>query len=398
MPVYRLQNVVQPYAWGSTRAIADLIGQPVPSAQPQAELWMGTHPKGPSMVIGSAGPVSLASLIDDQPAAILGDAGARRFCGSLPFLFKVLAAARPLSIQAHPNIAQAREGFARENTSGKAMDAFDRNYRDANHKPEILCALTPFWAMSGFRPVQAAKALLVPICPDPLAGALERLEKDPEGQGLRDFFERLMTLPEAERQLAARQVMHKAGLLVARSPVYRWIVTLADAYPGDMGLLSPALLNLICLRPGQAVYLPAGQLHAYLEGMGIELMANSDNVLRGGLTPKHVDVPELLRVVRFAPVEVKIIHGEAVRPAEKRYPSPAAEFSLGVLEPDHGQPYHAPPERDVEILLCTAGDGTLIAEGQPPMTVKRGDSFLVPAAVGTYEIQGRLTLYKAGVP
>ncbi|MCB2148000.1 MAG: mannose-6-phosphate isomerase, class I, partial [Deltaproteobacteria bacterium] len=330
MHIYRLENVVQPYEWGSRTAIADLLGQPSPAPEPQAELWMGTHPKGPSMVVAGDRKFPLQQLIDRHPVGILGRDVSMRYGTALPYLFKVLAAARPLSIQAHPGKRQAVEGFSRENREGKAMDAPDRNYRDDNHKPEIICALTPFWGLNGFRPAAAVVDLLAPVCPTALRDAFQDLKRR-QGKGVRNFFEAMMRLTTEKRKVAAREVLNKAGPLADTSLPCQWMVKLASAYPGDMGVLSPALLNLICLEPGQAMFLPAGQLHAYLDGVGIELMANSDNVLRGGLTPKHVDVPELLSVFRFEETPIKILEPVTVGPAESGYDCPAEEFSLTVI-------------------------------------------------------------------
>lgn len=398
MPIYRLENVVQPYAWGSKSAIADLLGQPGPTVEPQAELWMGTHPKGPSMAVAGDERVPLQQLIDQQPIDILGQSVASRYGNALPYLFKVLAAARPLSIQAHPSKRQAEAGFSKENREGKALDAPDRNYRDDNHKPEIICALTRFWGMNGFRRVNEAIALLAPVCPYLLNDAFQDLKKR-QGQGLKSFFRSMMTLDAGIRQAATGEIFHKARDLAGTSPVYRWMGDLASAYPADMGVLSPALLNLICLEPGQAMYLPAGHLHAYLDGVGIELMTNSDNVLRGGLTPKHVDVPELLSVVRFEETAITLVEPGPVRPAESGYDCPAEEFCLTVIRPIDGQPYVAPAIRSVEILLCTAGEGRIEEAGRGRrLTLKKGDSFLVPADLVAYAIRGNVTVYKAAVP
>ena len=189
------------------------------------------------------------------------------------------------------------------------------------------------------------------------------------------------------------------NLIPGKSPVYDWIVQLARAYPGDVGILSPALLNLVCLDPGQAMYLPAGQLHAYLDGVGIELMANSDNVLRGGLTPKHVDLPELLRVVRFEATQIGLLEPVAMRPGESGYRCPAEEFLLTVIRATDQAPYFSSTARSVEILLCTSGGGALsVAEQTARVPVGKGDSFLVPAGLSAYTIRGDLTVYKAAVP
>ena len=398
MQIYRLENVVQPYAWGSKTALADLTGQPNVAQEPQAELWMGTHPKGPSMVINGDDRVPLQQLIDRQPIDILGRYVARRFDNALPYLFKVLAAAQPLSIQAHPSKRQAVEGFSRENREGKALDAPDRNYRDNNHKPEIICAMTPFWGLNGFRPAAAAVDLLAPVIPHDLNDSFQDLKRR-QSQGFRKFFKVILTLSAHKRKAVAQEILNKAMPLADESPIYRWMVNLAHAYPVDMGVLSPALFNLICLEPGQAMYLPAGQLHAYLDGVGIELMANSDNVLRGGLTPKHVDVPELLKVVRFEETSIKILEPKPVGPGESGYNCPAEEFSLTVIRPPEGRPYVSPLIRNVEILLCTAGKGRIEAGGQGiRLTVKKGDSFLIPAGLHSYAIGGNVTVYKAAVP
>ncbi len=398
MPIYRLENVIQPYAWGSRTAIADLLGQTSPTREPQAELWMGTHPKGPSRVAAHDERMLLQQLIDQKPVDVLGHDVVLRFGNSLPFLFKVLAADRPLSIQAHPDRNQAVAGFSRENREGRALNAPDRNYRDANHKPEIICALTPFWGLNGFRSAAAAADLLAPVCPHDLNHARRELNNR-RGEGIRIFFNAMLTLSADKRQVAVQEVLDKALPWADRSPVYRWIVELARAYPGDMGVLSPALLNLICLEPGQAMYLPAGRLHAYLAGVGIELMANSDNVLRGGLTPKHVEMPELLRVVRFAASSVKILEPKPVRHAESGYDCPAGEFSLAVIRPGKGRPYVSPSQRNVEMLLCTAGAGHLDDGGHGQyLAVKKGDSLLIPASLAAYAIHGEATIYKATVP
>lgn len=398
MPIYRLENVVQTYSWGSTSAIPDLLGQPNPSRETQAELWMGTHPKGPSRVVTDDGLVPLQRLIDRQPDAILGPQVATRFGNVLPYLFKVLAAAQPLSIQAHPSNKQAVEGFSRENRDGKALDAPDRNYRDTNHKPEVICALTPFWGLNGFRSTAAAAGLLAPVCPRALTGALQDL-KTPSDLGRQRFFEAMLNLSADERQAAVKEVVEQARPLAETSAVYRWMIDLASAYPGDMGVISPALLNLVCLQPGQCMYLPAGQLHAYLDGVGIELMANSDNVLRGGLTPKHVDVSELLNVVRFGQTTVEKIAPTVVRSGESSYGCPAEEFILSVIHPTKQQAYLSPSTRSVEILLCTAGAGRIeYGGGDIGLGVNKGDSFLVPASLESYVIQGDCVLYKAAVP
>lgn len=398
MSIYRLENSIQPYAWGSRTAIAELLGEPFPTQDPQAELWMGTHPKGPSTAVSDDFRHLLSHLIASQPREVVGNDSVQRFGPVLPYLFKVLAVARPLSIQAHPDKEQAQEGFSREEKEGVPIDASHRNYRDDNHKPEIICALTPFWALNGFRPMKEAVSLLEPVCPDVLKNALRDLEKN-GFQRIRAFFGTMMTLSDQERRAASVAASTKARALSGTSSVYRWMVELGVAYPADMGVLSPALLNLICLSPGQALYLPAGQLHAYLEGVGIELMANSDNVLRGGLTPKHVDVAELLRVARFEETTVDLLTPEPAGDGESFYACPAKEFQLSVIRTTKSRPYRSSATRSVEILFCSEGDGKIATDGHTrPLLIEKGDSFLVPACLPPYRITGSNTVFKAAVP
>ena len=397
--IYTLENQIQEYAWGSTTAISELLGQSSPSRVPQAELWMGAHPKAPSQVMTPAGPVDLDQFIKDRPTAVLGPETARIFDNRIPYLFKVLAAAKPLSIQAHPDLAQAREGYSRENAAGIDLKAPERNYRDDNHKPECICALTDFWALNGFRESSAIARNLSALCPNSLAELIAQSLPADAQNDLRLFFESLMTLSPETSQKAISEALTNLDRL-PDSDMVHWMKALQNEYPFDIGVLSPAMLNLVCLQPGQAMYLPAGQLHAYLEGVGIELMANSDNVLRGGLTPKHVDVPELMRVLNFRPTRLEILVPEAVSPTEKVYRTPAQEFELSIVETDRGRP-HIDPQRDsMQILLCTRGAAELSREtdSQDKITVGKGTCLLVKASADSFQIAGKATLYKAAVP
>jgi mannose-6-phosphate isomerase len=392
-----LKNVVQPYAWGSRTAIAELLREPTPSSEPQAELWMGAHPKAPSDVLIDGEYRSLADEIAASPADTLGARVAGAFAGRLPFLFKVLAAAQPLSIQAHPTIAQAREGFARENERGVPIDAPDRNYRDDNHKPEIICALTPFWALNGFRPPDTIAATLGEMGLSVIAPHIAALGARPDEEGLKRFFTAIMTMDrDRQREVVAQAVLF-AGKRAGQADVWDWALSLNEQYPGDIGVLSPFLLNLLRLEPGEAMLLHAGRLHAYLDGVGIELMANSDNVLRGGLTPKHVDVPELLQVLTFEETRIKLLRPDNTG----AYPSDVREFRLSVLEPTPERAYEsdASVDRDIQIVICTRGEATVtnVADGQR-LPVAKGVSFVVPAAVEQYRIEGNATLYRASVP
>lgn len=396
---YLLKNPVQEYAWGSHSAIAELLGTRPDQNIPQAELWMGAHPKAPSLAKVDDAWVSLEKMIAANPDQVLGSTVASKFQNTLPYLFKVLAAARPLSLQAHPNLAQAREGYRRENELGVPLDAPNRNYKDQNHKPECICAMTPFWTLNGFRKITEILALAKGIGVRGLDEALRPLRDRPNSDGLRSFFFTLMTLSPELRKETAEEVASKAELFAAEEPVFRWIFQLAQEYPGEIGILSPLFLNLIQLQPGQAMFLPAGQLHAYLEGVGIELMANSDNVLRGGLTPKHIDVQELLKVLNFKARQVQILEPNMSQSLEHFYAGDAQEFVLSTISVSPTGGYESAVNRSVEIILCTSGSAEITdSNSHQSMLLKKGTSILIPAAVHKYTVVGNAVLFKAGVP
>ncbi len=400
-----LKNIVQAYDWGSYTAIPELLGKKTVSERPQAELWMGAHPKAPSMVQWDDGWISLLELIEKNPEDILGKEAAEKFDNRLPYLFKVLAAAKPLSIQAHPGLAEAREGFERENRLGIPLDGFNRNYKDDNHKPECICALTPYWALKGFRKISDILWLWGKIRPAGLEDEIDALGNNPNPKGLKEFFNRLMTMERDRRRKAVTDAVKKvqkfvqAGEPSKEAGVFEWMIRLNKAYPEDIGVFAPAMLNLICLQPGQALFLPAGELHSYLEGTGIELMANSDNVLRGGLTPKHVDVPELLRVLSFEDREPDILVPVKKSECERVYPSFAEEFVLSVISVKKNMTYTSPLKRSAEILLCTEGESIITdIEKDEKISLVKGTSAIVPASVRQYGIEGSAVIYKAAVP
>lgn len=395
----RLKNPIQNYAWGSKTAIAELTGRSGPSTKPEAEMWMGTHPKAPSIVICNGDTMTLNDLIAKYPNEILGEKVAHRFGNQLPFLFKVLAAAEPLSIQAHPNQNQARTGYERENRAGIPIGASHRNYRDDNHKPEIICALTEFWGLSGFRPIDDLRRLLKDYCPDTLAVFFASLHRLPSENALRKLFSHMLTLPDREKNNSIAEAIDQAQKTAPDDPLSLWLLKLGTAYPGDIGILAPIFLNLVRLAPGQAMYLPAGWLHAYLEGVGIELMANSDNVLRGGLTPKHVDRDELMGVLKFEACDPGVMIAQSISRTEARFSTSADEFSLAQLTVAPGANHEASYHRNIEILLLISGQATLetITTGEQ-LHVSRGESVLIPAAVGSYRISGQAEIYKATVP
>ena len=394
-----LKNVVQEYAWGSYTAIPELLGRDAPAGRPQAELWMGAHPKAPSMVKWGRKWRSLLELISENPKDILGEKVAEKFDNRLPYLFKMLAAAKPLSIQAHPSRIQAKQGFDRENRLKIPFDAYHRNYKDDNHKPECICALTDFWALNGFRKISDILSLMEKICPPGLKTPLDLLREQPDAMGLKFFFQALMTLDGKAQGEIIADAIKKVQDFADDHPAYQWMVDLHKEYPKDIGVFSPMMLNLVCLKPGEAMFLPSGELHAYLDGVGIELMANSDNVLRGGLTPKHMDVQELLNVLYFEERDINILLPAEIDECECAYKTPAEEFFLSVISVTEETGYHSAGRRSVEIILCTDGGATITDLGKnETVFVERGKSMVIPAVVEKYRIEGNATFYKAAVP
>jgi mannose-6-phosphate isomerase len=396
-----LDNPVRPYAWGSRSVIAGLLGKPVPSPHPQAELWLGAHPGDPSRLVSADGTSrSLLDALREDPDGMLGPRRAAHWDGRLPFLLKVLAAEEPLSLQAHPSAQQAAAGFAREEALGIDRDAPERNYRDPSHKPELICALTEFHALVGFRDAQETVRLLRALAVDDLAAHVELLAGDPNEDGMRALFTTWITLPQNALDKLVPAVQDGCVRLLQRfaasgveaadkrfgAPGHgeyfdaeaRTVLELSERYPGDGGVLAALLLNRVTLAPGEALYLDAGNLHSYLSGAGIELQANSDNVLRGGLTPKHVDVPELLRVLDFRCGPEQVRRGEVNGPWTC-YDTPAEEFRLSRL--DWSEPAAAVELADAggRILLCTEG-AAVVEGGGETMTLHRGQSLWLPAA------------------
>ncbi|MBY4128734.1 mannose-6-phosphate isomerase, class I [Rhodococcus fascians] len=386
--MHLLRGAVRSYAWGSRTALARIQGRPVPSDHPEAEIWLGAHPADSAHVVHEGGSTPLLTVIDGDPAAQLGGS-AQQYESRLPYLLKLLAAEEPLSLQAHPSSAQAREGFARENAAGVPIDSPVRNYRDPNHKPELIVALGEFEALAGFRSPAETVELLDALAVSALGGYRTLLAAQPDASGLRTVFTSWITLPgqalddilPAVAQGCIDYLSGPArtdgGLFSAEA---RTLLELGESYPGDAGVLAALLLNRITLTAGQGLYLDAGNLHAYLRGTGVEIMANSDNVLRGGLTPKHVDVPELLRVLDFEPSDISPITPVDDDSSTYLYPTPAPEFALSRTALAPGGTVHIDGSGP-RILLCT--DGTVTAStdgGQSGLTVPQGSSAWIPAA------------------
>ncbi|MDY0815308.1 mannose-6-phosphate isomerase, class I [Kitasatospora purpeofusca] len=397
MPLFApLTNPVRPYAWGSVTAIPALTGT-APTGAPQAELWLGAHPSAPSLLDDGHGPRPLDELIAEAPEELLGAATVRRFGPRLPFLFKVLAAERALSLQVHPTRAQAEAGFAAEEALGVPPDAPERVYKDRGHKPELLCALGDFEALCGFRPTAATAALLDRLAVPALAGWASTLRARPAAEVLPALLRQALggggtggpadTAVLTEVTAALERIAVSGGPFAAACTAY---ARAARDYPGDPGLLAALLLNHVRLRPGQALHLDAGVPHAYLHGLGVELMANSDNVLRCGLTAKYIDVPGLLAVTVPEAVEPVVLTAAPAAggdPAEARFPSLAAEFRLSRLR--LADPGVRIDRADApQILLCTAGEARLSAPDGSALRLARGGSAYLPPTTVPVRLDG----------
>ncbi|NBC99497.1 mannose-6-phosphate isomerase [Atlantibacter hermannii] len=378
----KLINSVQNYAWGSKTALTELYGIANSENLPMAELWMGAHPKSSSKIEGQDGSLhALRDVIDADKSALLGDAVATRF-GELPFLFKVLCADQPLSIQVHPNKQASEDGFAKENAAGIPLDAAERNYKDPNHKPELVFALTPFLAMNAFREFSDIIALLQPV-----AGAhtaIAHFLENPNEERLSQLFAGLLSM-EGEKKSRALAVL-KAALNSQQGEPWQTIRMISAFYPDDSGLFSPLLLNVVKLNPGEAMFLFAETPHAYLKGVALEVMANSDNVLRAGLTPKYIDIPELVANVKFAPRAADSLLTAPTRDGNMLdFPIPVEDFAFSLHD------LTADPatlsQQSAAILFCVEGEATLTQEAQT-LTLHAGESAFISAADAPVGISG----------
>jgi mannose-6-phosphate isomerase len=424
--MFDLQGVVRNYDWGDHHAIARLLGHRPPGG-PEAEYWLGAHPSAPGLIAGPSGEAALDVVIADARSDMIGPAVAEQF-ETLPYLLKILAADQPLSIQAHPSLEQARAGFARENRLGIELGAGNRSYRDDNHKPELICALTPFEAKCGFRPVSESLRLIERFRTPALEPLFDRLGglsggsgqatadstrpdgADVDGARLADVVAWLLRLPSDQARVMADAAVETAAaakavpgspLVAEFGPEVEWTIRIGDAFPGDVGVLVALLLNHVSLQPGQAIFLEAGNLHSYLQGVGIEIMANSDNVLRGGLTSKHIDIDQLLDVVDYQPsaAPIQTAHGPV-----HRFEVPIPEFGLTRIdstnEPLDNQVFQVVGP---EILLVTSGAITVapVDGANQPITRTAGQSGFIPYTLGGYRLvdeqPGRTVAWRATV-
>ncbi|MFJ9432608.1 mannose-6-phosphate isomerase, class I [Streptomyces sp. NPDC101490] len=385
----RLTNTVRPYAWGSPTALPALLGEE-PTGEPQAEMWIGAHPGAPSRT--PRGP--LDAVIAAAPETELGPGVATRFGPRLPFLLKLLAAEEPLSLQVHPDLDRAREGYAAEEEAGVPVDAPERTYRDASDKPELICALTPFEGLCGFREPLDAARLLEGLGVEALEPYVELLRGHPAPDALREALTAILQGGSGVLAPVVEEASAAAGRLGGE---WAYLAGIARHHPGDPGVIAAALLHHVRLLPGEALFLGAGVPHAYLHGLGVEIMANSDNVLRCGLTSKHVDVPELLRVVRFEPTPPAVQRPSAGRDGAREYAAATDAFRLDLhtVAPGGG-PYDL-TSPTAQVLLCTQGSVRVGAGAGDVEILGPGRSVYVPAGERT-TVTGDGDVFRATVP
>jgi len=391
-----LRNPIRHYDWGSREAIASWTGRPTPSARPEAELWLGAHPSDPSQVRIDDATTSTEPLdrwIARDPAAALGSDVAERFDGELPFLFKVLAPERALSIQTHPDAERARRGYAREDAAGLAPEDPQRNYRDPHSKPELICALTQFSALCDLRERRDTARLLRALAIDSLETVAEVVETEGSAAGLRALLE----LDEEPRRAIALDAA--ARVADTNEPALELVGHLGAQHPGDIGVLAPLFMNRVDLSPGEALFLDAGRIHAYLQGFGVELMGNSDNTLRGGLTTRHVDVPEFLAALDPSEGVPRRLAPNAEGEGVLHYAAPTARFELRRFQLEGRSVLDRKPGEGPEIWLCTAGRVRLRdTRHAASFELAAGSAVWVPASAGRVEISGEGALHVASVP
>ncbi|RBW47147.1 mannose-6-phosphate isomerase, class I [Psychromonas sp. B3M02] len=380
-----MENVIQDYVWGSRTAISTLLDIENPGNQHQAEIWMGAHLNGCSKVNDKGAEKLLSDFIEQDKNAILTPQTNAQFA-ELPYLFKVLAAGEALSVQVHPSKAQAEAGFAKEEAAGIPLNAANRNYKDPNHKPELVYALTPYQAMNGFREFEEIIGLFKQANLTAIKGLVEEFANNLDSAGLKTFFSELLSLQGMDKNNAVRELLeyveqHK------EEPLCSLIIELSLQHPTDIGLFTPLMLNVITLQPGEAMFLYACTPHAYLKGTGLEIMANSDNVLRAGLTPKYMDVNELVACTKF-----EAIPFDSLRfvPEQKEggqyYAIPVEDFKFALFENIDALTLHVD---SAEILLALDSDVTLTHDTGEVIVFKKGQSVFIPAYVKQYELTSK---------
>lgn len=420
--MWELDGPVQHYAWGSPTALPEFLGRTADGA-PWAELWLGAHPLSPARIVPAGGaddaPATLEQAIAADPQGTLGDGVVRAFGERLPYLLKVIAPERPLSLQVHPTREHAAESFAAENAAGLPMDAALRNYRDDNHKPEMLVALTRFTALCGFRTPRKAASLLAGLGTEVSERLHGLLQQNPTAHGMRAAFRMLVTASMRPDASAVAEVVEacRRRLEEGRSPsprIDRTVQMLAGHHPGDPGVVAALLLNPVTLEPGEAMFVPVGALHAYLHGVGVEVMAASDNVLRAGLTDKKIDAEEMLQCVSVAAAPPLRVAPERQSPGSVAYYAPVDDFELSVTHVwtsagagagtgagadagDDAGGAQLVPGGGPRTVLCLDGEVELLVDGGR-RSLAAGRAVFVPASAGPLRVRGAGRLVQASVP
>jgi mannose-6-phosphate isomerase len=396
--IFKLKGKIQHYVWGGTTFIPQWLGMSNPENKPFAEYWMGAHPSAASTITINGEEKSLYDLIKDEPASFIGEATNKAF-GELPYLFKILDVKDMLSIQVHPSKEAAAKGFDEEEANNILITASNRNYKDKNHKPEVLVALSEVWLLHGFL---AEEKLLNVLRNVP---ELNVFEKDFLDKGYKGLYEHIMLMPQeaSDKILSAlidKEIERKKNNELTKADAGWWVAKLYEnekpASNFDRGIFSIYLFNKVKVEPGEAVFQGAGVPHAYLEGQNVELMANSDNVLRGGLTPKHIDVPELLKHIEFEGIKPDIMKGNKITDGERNYPCPVSDFGISKIELNAGEVYQA-TTHSLEIIVVIAGE--MQVAGTNNVSVKKGEAVaILPAETYSISTTGKVYAYKAFVP
>ena len=394
--VHKLQGTVQHYSWGGTTFLPKLLSIENPNHKPFAEYWLGIHAGGPASIEVNQQAVFLSNAIATDPKAALSEPVFNHF-GGLPYLFKVLDVKDMLSIQVHPTKDYAKIAFEKEEAAGIALNAPNRNYKDTNHKPEIMLAMSEFWLLHGFKSEAKILETLESIAEFQVLVPLYKTE------GLKGLYQFLMEMEQAQvdsllSPVVKRALRNKQEDKVDRNAPDWWVAKLyenaAGILPIDKGVFSIYLFNIVCVMPGQGIFQDAGVPHAYLEGQNVELMANSDNVLRGGLTPKHIDVEELIHNIKFESIEPVIIEGTKPCMGESVYPAPVQDFGIASITLDGSNSYSYEAE-SMDMFLVV--EGGCVVNNQ--MTIKTGEAFVVfPGNKLNIHASGKTLIYRAFVP
>lgn len=391
--MHKIVGVPRDYDWGSTTLIQAVLGLE-PDGRHMAELWFGAHPTGPSPLDPPAdGATTLEALIAAHPVVELGDRPNREFGHTLPFLMKLLAPAKAVSLQVHPSIANAQAGFARENAEGLALNAPNRSFKDSNHKPEMVFAITEFDGLVGFRELDATIALLNGY--RGLKEIAQDLAADPSPEGMQRCLRALVELPSADVDVIVAEAQTLATDATPRSP-HATVAELAEAYPGDAGVVASLVLNRVAFAPGQCIFVPSGMPHAYIGGLAVEIMANSDNVFRAGLTSKYVDLDGLMDNVAFRATGVELLAGEDVAPGVRVLRPDAREFQLTEVALKGATSVLG---RGPRIALCTRGTAQVrSAHDEHPIALTPGQAVFLGDKDGDLYVDGAGQIVIAGVP